>query len=149
MAYVGSIKLDGGETFSDGIEYYLQMKSEELTRKETVLNLNDIEYPIGYFNEDNMDLFKLGMLTIKNMGYIIDRDLGIDSDQYKAHADYFIEETFKTKFDNPYDYEEVLEAFSNVADEMKITLFNGEQWIKISEERDKKMEEVHNASITK
>lgn len=149
MAFVGSINLDGGETFNDGIEYYLQIQSEDLTRKQTVLNLNDIEYPIGYFNKDNIELFKLGMLTIKNMGYLIDRGLDIDSDQYKKHADYFIEEAFKAKFDNPYDCEEVLEAFSNVADDMKITLFDGEQWIKISEERDKKIEEVHNASITK
>ena len=149
MAFVGSINLNGGETFSDGIDTYLQMRSEGLTSKTTVLNLNDIEYPIGYFNRDNIDLFRLGMTTLQNLSHVLDKGGDSKSDSYKAHSDYFIDETFKVDFDDPYDYEDMLEAFSDIAETWKFNLFDEDQWKRIREQRDAKIKEAHEASITK
>lgn len=140
MAYVGSICLNGGETIDDAINEYFNLKTEGLTQSDTSIKINNVDYPIGYFDKDNIDVFKLGITTIKNIGFVVDKGGEVFGDEYKQHSDYFIDKAFEVEYNYPDDVMNMLERFSDAAYSMKIELFDTEQKSKIKELTENKLQ---------
>lgn len=74
MAYIKTIALDAGEDLiKSGVKYYLTLLAQgkngdhHLVDKDTTISKNDVEYPIGYFDETNIDLFIEGFHTISGI----------------------------------------------------------------------------------
>lgn len=74
MAYTKTIALDAGEDLiKSGVKYYLTLLAQgkngghHLVDKDTTISKNDVEYPIGYFDETNIDLFIEGFHTISGI----------------------------------------------------------------------------------
>ena len=51
MAYVEVLGLNPGQTVNDAIETFLNLQLQGLTDDNTIVDVNDREYPIGFFNE--------------------------------------------------------------------------------------------------
>lgn len=74
MAYTKTIALDAGEDLiKSRVKYYLTLLAQgingghHLVDKDTTISKNDVEYPIGYFDETNIDLFIEGFHTISGI----------------------------------------------------------------------------------
>ena len=149
MTYVDSIHMDGIQELDTGINTYLQLKAEGLTNKNTVLVSNVVRYPIGYFNKENMELFKYGIDNLQRLAMLADKE-ELLSPKYKECSDMFIEETYKYSFEDPYDYENMLKAFSKTAEEdLSMPLFDMDQWFVIRDKRNRKIEEVYDPEFSK
>ncbi len=136
MPFIKTIGLMPGETVTGAIDTYLNYKMQGLTTNDTAIEANDHQYPVGYFSDENIDVFKLGITTMINLGYVLDKGGNADSDDYKKHSDYFINEAFE-KFApiSPYYTEEMLCAFADLAKEMKVEMFNHDQYRLIREKQ--------------
>ena len=136
MPFIKTIGLMPGETVTGAIDTYLNYKMQGLTTNDTTIEANDHQYPVGYFSDENIDVFKLGITTLINLGYVLDKGGSVDSDDYKKHSDYFINEAFE-KFApiSPYHTEDMLCAFADLAKEMKVEMFDREQYHLIREKQ--------------
>ena len=106
---------------------------------ETSISINQdltFNYISNAFSDENIDVFKLGITTMINLGYVLDKGGSVDSDDYKKHSDYFINEAFE-KFApiSPYHTEDMLCAFADLAKEMKVEMFDREQYHLIREKQ--------------
>ena len=136
MPFIKTIGLMPGETVTEATDTYLNYKMQGLTGTDTTIEANDHQYPVGYFSDENIDIFKLGITTLINLGYVLDKGGSVDSDDYKKHSDYFINEAFE-KFApiSPYHTEDMLCAFADLAKEMKVEMFDREQYHLIREKQ--------------
>ena len=136
MPFIKTIGLMPGETVTEATDTYLNYKMQGLTTNDTTIEANDHQYPVGYFSDENIDVFKLGITTLINLGYVLDKGGSVDSDDYKKHSDYFINEAFE-KFApiSPYHTEDMLCAFADLAKEMKVEMFDREQYHLIREKQ--------------
>ena len=139
-AFVEEIGLNVGCKVEDVIETYLNLNMQDLTQPFTVVNMNGIKYPIGYFNEENIELFKLGVITVNNISTLINRDghKALD-DECQRHTNYFIDQLFE-KYDNPYYIESILRGFSKISEARGESLLTDEQWENVKERANEKIE---------
>ena len=96
MAYVKSIGLNAGESIEKGIDTYLKYLDVGITKIDTVINFNGRNYPIGYFDKNNIDLFKLGLTTISNDFELLARNIKPESEEFKAQGRYFADKCFSS-----------------------------------------------------
>jgi hypothetical protein len=66
MAFVKSIEPMVGESANsdDTISLYVNLKKQNLVYTGTTLDINGDQLPIGFFNEDEMDLFREGIRVL-------------------------------------------------------------------------------------
>lgn len=114
MPYIKSISAVSGDTMDDCIKTYLTFKSAGLTNNNTVINFNDIEYPIGYFSEENIETFELGLITRSNLWAYYAHDNQPTSAECKKHARYFADQVLEVFHDNPYTADEILTKFDEL-----------------------------------
>lgn len=137
MAYVGIIKVGIGETIQDAIKLYMELSSQNHTNSETKIELNDINYPIGLFKEDSIDLFIAGVTTVNNLHILLDKGETKESERFKKTANYYAETLIERFKDDPYRIKEILTEFNNIMSkqtEKQIPMFDEEQRKTISEQ---------------
>ena len=144
MAYVERICLAGGETVSDGIKFYLDLKDKQVTNYNTVLILNDLELPIGYYNEDNMDSFRNCMLCIWGASDVVHHGGRKFDDNYLKQSNLLINNVFNT-FEDVYVINEVLKDYEKIAKKLELDLFSYDQVKDIRE----RLHEKTNKILTK
>lgn len=142
-AYVEVIGLLPGDTVTDAIDTYLDLKLKGLTADYTVVDVNGQGYPIGYFDEDNIELFKLGVTTLNNISFLVDKGSDELGEEYKTHTNYFIDQLFE-KYEKTYKIESILREFSEIAATSKHTLLDEEQWNSVHQ----RIEELNKAQET-
>ncbi len=114
MSYVKTIKLEPGEFLSNSIDTFLKLSEAGMTRRDTCIDLNGVEYPIGLFGKDNIDLFKLGLTTMQNMQVILGQGASQERDVFKEQARTFADKIIEGFADDPYTAEAVLEKFDTI-----------------------------------
>ena len=118
MAYVKSIGLNAGESIEKGIDTYLKYLDVGITNIDTVINFNGRNYPIGYFDKNNIDLFKLGLTTISNDFELLARNIKPESEEYKAQGRYFADKIIENFGDDLSAADSLLEKFDDIMSEM-------------------------------
>ena len=113
MPTIKSIGANPGDSLNDCIETYLTLQPTHVTSETTVINFNDIDYPVGYFDKDNIELFKLGFTTISNLHSLISHGYSVDSKEYKGQSSYFANEIINGFQDKPIAAEHILGAFDS------------------------------------
>lgn len=126
MAYVEVLGLNPGDTVNDAIDTYLNLKLQGLTYDYTVVDVNGTPYPIGFFDDNTIELFELGVTTINNINFIVGKGGQEFDDEYKKHTNYFIDQLFE-KYDQKYKIDSILDAFSEVAEKSNHELLDQEQ----------------------
>ena len=125
MAYVKSIGLNAGESIEKGIDTYLKYLDVGITNIDTVINFNGRNYPIGYFDKNNIDLFKLGLTTISNDFELLARNIKPESEEYKAQGRYFADKIIENFGDDLSAADSLLEKFDDIMSEMTEKYENG------------------------
>ena len=125
MAYVKSIGLNAGESIEKGIDTYLKYLDVGITNIDTVINFNGRNYPIGYFDKNNIDLFKLGLTTISNDFELLARNIKPESEEYKAQGRYFADKIIENFGDDLSAADSLLEKFDDIMYEMTEKYENG------------------------
>ena len=125
MAYVKSIGLNAGESIEKGIDTYLKYLDVGITKIDTVINFNGRNYPIGYFDKNNIDLFKLGLTTISNDFELLARNIKPESEEYKAQGRYFADKIIENFGDDLSAADSLLEKFDDIMSEMTEKYENG------------------------
>ena len=125
MAYVKSIGLNAGESIEKGIDTYLKYLDVGITKIDTVINFNGRDYPIGYFDKNNIDLFKLGLTTISNDFELLARNIKPESEEYKAQGRYFADKIIENFGDDLSAADSLLEKFDDIMSEMTAKYENG------------------------
>ena len=125
MAYVKSIGLNAGESIENGIDTYLKYLDVGITKIDTVINFNGRNYPIGYFDKNNIDLFKLGLTTISNDFELLARNIKPESEEYKAQGRYFADKIIENFGDDLSAADSLLEKFDDIMSEMTAKYENG------------------------
>ena len=125
MAYVKSIGLNAGESIEKGIDTYLKYLDVGITNIDTVINFNGRNYPIGYFDKNNIDLFKLGLTTISNDFELLARNIKPESEEFKAQGRYFADKIIENFGDDLSAADSLLEKFDDIMSEMTEKYENG------------------------
>ena len=125
MAYVKSIGLNAGESIEKGIDTYLKYLDVGITKIDTVINFNGRDYPIGYFDKNNIDLFKLGLTTISNDFELLARNIKPESEEFKAQGRYFADKIIENFGDDLSAADSLLEKFDDIMSEMTEKYENG------------------------
>ena len=125
MAYVKSIGLNAGESIENGIDTYLKYLDVGITKIDTVINFNGRDYPIGYFDKNNIDLFKLGLTTISNDFELLARNIKPESEEFKAQGRYFADKIIENFGDDLSAADSLLEKFDDIMSEMTAKYENG------------------------
>ena len=125
MAYVKSIGLNAGESIEKGIDTYLEYLDVGITNIDTVINFNGRNYPIGYFDKNNIDLFKLGLTTISNDFELLARNIKPESEEFKAQGRYFADKIIENFGDDLSAADSLLEKFDDIMSEMTEKYENG------------------------
>ena len=126
MAYVEVLRLNPGQTVNDAIETYLNLQLQGLTNDYTVVDVNGREYPIGFFDDNTIDLFKLGVTTIDNISFLIGKGHEEFDEAYKQQTDYFVEQLLE-KYDKSEKIELIIDSFSRIAEANGQTLLDQDQ----------------------
>ncbi len=126
MAYVEVLGLNPGQTVNDAIETFLNLQLQGLTDDNTIVDVNDREYPIGFFNDSTMDLFKLGVTTIDNISFLIGKGHEEFDEAYKQQTNYFVEQLLE-KYDKPGKIGLIIDSFSRIAEANGQTLLDQDQ----------------------
>lgn len=118
MAYVKIIEPEQGESLDESIKTYLDLNLRGLTKEGTILGSADRPYPIGYFNEETIGLFKSGLQTVNQLSSIMSPGGSRDHDAYKTCANQFAQTIFseyKCKdWDKSWRIRKILEGFDNI-----------------------------------
>lgn len=135
IVYVGSLRVGPGDTTQDAIDTYLDLRLKGLTNSDTTIDVNDASYPVGLFNEDTIDLFKLGLVTVSNLHTLLGHGVKAGSEEYKRHANFFVEKLIAELKDNPYKISEIIESFDEVMlTSSEIHMFDNEDRERIAEQ---------------
>ncbi len=143
MAYVESIGVLPGQSVEDAIDLYLDLNKQGLTTTWTVVKGNTSDFPIGYFDEDTIDLFKLGITTVNNIIFLVNRGHEPLDSECQVHTNYFIEQLLE-KYKDLDDIPSILRSFEEISKNSGNPLFTEEQWDYIKEQiASRKLEENH------
>ena len=146
IPYIDKIKLGPGETSEDSIDVYLDLRLKGLTESKTKLELNDVDYPIGYFDEETIDVFKQGLTTVQNLHALLGHGVKPSDENYKASSNNFADKVIAAFNDNPYQIKSIIESFDEVMmDSSEVHMFDEEDRRIIQEQ----IEELNNNSAYK
>lgn len=114
MPYINVVKVEPGDTMDRCVDKYLILQEGGLTDEFTVIELNGNQYPVGYFNRDNIDMFNLGRVTLSNLHALLGHGATPNNEQYKQHGLYFAEQIIERFQDDPGKAEAILKAFDEL-----------------------------------
>ena len=129
-AYVEVLGLNAGQSVSDAIDTYLYLHSQGLTVGWTSVDVNGQQYPIGYFDEETIELFKLAVITLNNISYLVDRGYEELGDEVKTHTNYFVDQLFE-KYTYPREIPSILRDFDEIIKSNGHKFLDAEQWTSV------------------
>ncbi|MBQ6497300.1 MAG: hypothetical protein IJI58_01130 [Bacilli bacterium] len=139
MAYVEVLGLNAGQRVTDAIDDYLNLHMQGLTWTYTTVDANGRAYPIGYFDDKNIELFRLGVTTVDNISFLVNRGFEELGDEIKIHTNHFIDQLFEN-YDEKERIPSILKAFSKIVEAGGHKFLDQEQWDSVQERADKKKE---------
>ena len=108
-----------GDKATSVVDTYLYLNAQDLTDDSTTIDINGHMYPVGYFDESNIELFKLGVTTLDNIRWVYNDYKYANMDKYeefrKTHTDYFINELMD-KYDNSSKISSIVEDFNKLTE---------------------------------
>ena len=139
MAYVEVLGLNAGQRVTDAIDDYLNLHMQGLTWTYTTVDANGRAYPIGYFDDKNIELFRLGVTTVDNISFLVNRGFEELGDEIKIHTNHFIDQLFEN-YDEKERIPSILKAFSKIVEDGGHKFLDQEQWDSVQERADQKKE---------
>jgi hypothetical protein len=145
MAFVKTIEPMVGDSVNseDPINLYVFLKKQNLVYSGTTLDINGDQLPIGFFNEDEIDLFREGarILFLVNNGNSYNV---LTPEQQKAENEemvsIYIEDLF-SRYHSSYSILPILESFDSISRKYGHSFVTSEQ-IKYVRERIKNLEKL-------
>ncbi len=132
MAYVEVLGLNAGQRVTDAIDDYLNLHMQGLTWTFTTVDANGRAYPIGYFDDKTIELFRLGVNTVDNISFLVDRGFEELGDEVKVHTNRFIDQLFEN-YDEKRSIPSILRAFSKIVEAGGHKFLDQEQWDSVQE----------------
>ncbi len=158
MAYIKTIALSSGDDLIvDGIKYYLDLLNQgknggkHLVWDDTTIILNDVEFPIGYFDETNIELFIDGFITVSSMrSWIYVNKAAVENGTADLSAIWELSEKYAEKLvdyfkDTPSYLEGIFKGFKKIFEEDKVPMFS-DQYNMLLKER---IEDLRRAAYEK
>lgn len=124
--FIGSLRANPGDSFSNCMQDYLELKKQNLTNSYTVFEFNYIKYPIGFFDEDNIDLLKVGRDTLYDLEAIVTNGGSTFGEEYQECSDKFINALFD-RIEHPYVIKNIVKGFSEAAQKRSTPLLSADQ----------------------
>lgn len=124
--YIESLRANPGDSYAQCIQGYLELKKQNLTNSYTVFDFNYTKYPIGYFDEDNIDLLKVGRDTLYDLEGIVANGGLTFSEEYQECSNKFIDALFD-RIEYPYVIKGIVKGFSEAAQKRSVPLLSADQ----------------------